>query len=276
MIARVQAAVKKHQPMPAMYRELVESINAPDVSFKQLSDIVRYDPGMTMNILKVVNSAAFSGAARIDSLQQAFVRLGMQRLFKIIMAQGVSVELAGRLKGYDVEPKMLLKHSIGVALAAEGLAQKLSYPHDLLFTAGLLHDMGKVVLDPFVQEMRPELDARLAGSDTEYDQIERDVIGVDHAQAGAWLMEQWSFPEELVSCVADHHHPGAAGTYKDAALMVHLADTLIYSAGIGDGIDGFRYRVAEGVAGSLGLRARDIEYLASTTLERLNEWDALI
>lgn len=273
----IRNAVAKHPPMPAMYHDLMVYVNSPDVDFKKLADIVRYDPGVTMNILKVVNSAAFSGATRIDSLQQAFVRLGARRLFQIILAQGVAAQLAQTFEGYDLAARMLLQHSVGVALTAESLAQHLGRQAPaLLFTAGLLHDMGKIVLDPFVLKERPTLDTRLRDTDASFDEIEKDVLGVTHAEAGAWLMERWAFPAELVAAVGAHHHPENAGQYKDATLIVHLADTLIYSQGIGAGIDGFRYHVAEGAADALGLRSRDMEYIASSTLDRLDEWNRMI
>jgi len=276
-LERIHKAVDVHPRMPAMLKDLMAHANDPELDFKQLADSVRFDPGITMNILKAVNSAAFSGSQRIDSLQQAFVRLGSKRLFRIIMAQGLASHLAMKLDGYDLEPHTLLKHSIGVALTAETLALSLGrHPKEMLFTAGLVHDMGKIVLDPFVQENRREFDAQLRDSDAAFDQIEINILGVSHPQAGAWLMEKWAFPEELIAIVNHHHHPNLATEYRETALMVHLADTLVYSLGVGDGIDGFRYIVTEDGAVRLGLRSQDIEQVASITLEKMNEWDSII
>ena len=277
ILSRIRHAIDVHPPMPAMIGELLKHANDPHIDFKELAEIVRFDPGITMNVLKVANSAAYIGAQPVDSLQQAFVRIGAKKLFRIIIAQEVATQLAGKLRGYDLEPRMLLKHSIGAALIAEALALHLGrHPKEVLFTAGLLHDMGKVVLDPFVFEYRKDFVAALCDTEKSFDQIERDILGVTHPQAGAWLMEKWAFPQELIAIVLQHHHPENAEAYQDAALMIHLADTLVYSIGVGDGIDGLRYKVAADAAGILGLQSKHIEQIASNTWEKLNEWNDII
>jgi len=185
--------------------------------------------------------------------------------------------MAEKLEGYDLEPRALLSHSIGTALAAEDLARHLGFPDDgALFTAGLLHDMGKIVLNPFVMETRSRFDVLLEETDTPFDVLEKDVLGVSHPEAGAWLMRQWHFPESMVETVAWHHRPREAPSQHRNALMIHLADTLVYSQGVGDGIDGFRYRVDDGAAEALGLRTRDLERIASGILDPLGELESMM
>lgn len=276
-LARIKEAIARHPPMPALYREILPLLTDPNSNFDQLSTVIRRDPGVTMNILRVANSAYFSGADRIDSLRQAFVRLGSRRLLQIIIAQGVAARLAARLEGYALAPRMLLDHSLGVAVTSENLARLLHLDtREMLFTAGLLHDMGKMVLDPFVQEAHTEFDRALAEPDTPFDAVEADVLGITHAEAGALLMTQWSFPDDVVEIVKHHHHPDRAEHYMNETLMVHFADALVYSQGLGNGIDGFRYPVADDAAKRLGIRSRDIERVASNTLDQLQELEELL
>jgi len=276
-VHRIQASVRAFPGMPALFSALIPRINDPEIDFSLLSEQIRFDPGVTMNILRVVNSARFSGSQRIDSLKQAMVRLGAKRLFHLIVAQGVATHLAEKLDGYELEPRTLLRHSIGVSLAAEDLARHLGFPNDgSLFTAGLLHDMGKLILNPFVLETRAQFDALLHGTNNAFDAMEQDVLGVSHPEAGAWLMDQWNFPANLVETVACHHRPRGAPQQQQNALMIHLADTLVYSQGIGNGIDGFRYSVDEGAADALGLRARDLERISSGILKPLLELESMM
>ena len=277
ILERILQAIDDHPPMPAFYRDLLPHIQDPDVGYEKLAAIIRHDPGVTMNILRMANTAYFSGAERIDSLQQALVRLGSRRLLQIVIAHGVSTQLAVRLDGYGLEPRGLLLHSVGVAVTAGNLAHRLGLKmREMLFTAGLLHDMGKVVLDPFVEETRPFFDSLLRETDRPFDDLELEVLGISHPEAGSRLMARWNFPDDVVEIVAGHHHPDRSRVYPTEALMVHLADTLLYSQGVGDGIDGFRYAVADDAAVRLGLRSRDVEQVASQSLDQLRELEALM
>ena len=275
---RIQKAMAAHPPMPAFYSDLIPHVQDPNVGYDELSKIIRNDPGVTMNILRMANTTYFSGSEKIDSLQQALVRLGSRRLLQIVIAHGVSDQLAGRLDGYSLAPRGLLLHSVGVAVTAENLAHRLGLKtREMLFTAGLLHDMGKVILDPFVKEKRERFDALLAQDPSRtFDEIEYEVLGITHPEAGSQLMARWNFSDDVVEIVACHHHPEHSTVFQNETLMVHLADTLLYSQGLGDGIDGFRYSVAEDAAARLGLRSRDVEQVASGALDQLRELEALM
>ena len=276
-LGRIRKAIEEHPSMPAFYRDLLPYLQDPGIGFDQLSRIIRNDPGVTMNILRMANTAYFAGTQRIDSLQQAVVRLGSKRLFQIVIANGVATRLAVPLEGYGLAPRMLLGHSVGVAVTAEKLARLLNLnTREMLFTAALLHDMGKVILDPFIAEVRPVFDALLRDTNRPFDELEREVLGMTHPEAGAQLMARWNFPADVVDIVACHHHPDLASAYKSESLMVHMADTLLYSQGMGDGIDGLRYAVVDDAASRLGLRSRDVEQVASGALDQLRELEAMM
>ena len=279
-VERVKAAVIAMQPMPTMIREVLDQIRDPNIEGAQLIETLRNDPGLTVNILRVVNSPVYaSGSERVESLLQAFVRLGARTVCRIVIAHGLAGQLAGRLPGYELEPRALLQHAVGVALNAEALASLLQKGSpDVLFTAGLLHDIGKVVLDPFITEVRPELDQMLAQNSTcTFDQMERQLLGVTHAEAGAWLLRHWNVPGLPAMAAEMHHDPESApATMREDVLVIHLADTLVYAQGVGDGIDGLRYRAHGNAAAALGLRTRDLESIAGQTWEKVREWSALL
>lgn len=274
---RIQQAVKNAPPLPAFYQEALALIRDPDMDFARLAETIEVDPGITMNILKLVNSAYFSRTEPARSLQQAMVRIGSQTLSRIIVAQGVSTQMARRLNGYELEPESLLHHSVGTALTAERLARHLKMEPDKgLFTAGLLHDLGKLFLDPFVCENKERIHEWLQCTDKPFDIIEKEVLGVTHPEAGAWLMRQWGLPDDIVGIVEFHHAPHQASRQEKNALLVHLADTLVYSQGLGDGIDGFRYSVENRSAEKLGLQSIDVEQVAFDAWSSIQEMKTLL
>ena len=277
MMDRIRQAIEDHPKMPTLYRDLMNLLKDPDADYEQLAKIIRNDPGVTMNILRVANSTYFSGEERIDSLRKAFVRLGSRHLFQIIIAQGVATRLAQPFPGYDLDPRELLQHSVGVAITAEHFARLLNVPAlETLFTAGLLHDMGKVILDPYIKEKHVKVRELLQDTTLAFDEIELACVGITHAKAGALLMEKWLFPDAVLQLVELHHRPEEAKQFDMETLMVHFADTLLYSQGVGDGLDGFRYPVDNDAANRLGLRPRDVEQLASGLLDQLNELESMM
>ncbi len=275
--AMIREAIRQHPPMPAMVKQVMLELRNPEVNYAQLADRMRMDPGVTMNVLKLANSSAFVGTRQVDSLQQAFVRLGTRRLFQIVLAQNVAGRLAARLDGYELEPGALLRHSLCVALTAESLAKRLKLSFsETVFTAGLLHDMGKLVMDRFLVAAKPLVRKKLDESADPFDRIEHALFNIAHPDAGALLMETWQFPSDLVEIVRLHHHPTDSSTFGNAALIVHWADTLSYSQGFGDGVDGFRYEVFGQADKMLGLGPKDVERIASETLEKIKEMEDIL
>ena len=274
-LKKIERRIKEFPEMPAMCRNLLQSLEDPNVDFKQLEEQIQYDPGLTSNVLRLANSAFFGATGRVSSLRVALMRLGTRRISEVVTAIMVSPMMLRTLSGYDLRTQDLLKHSVWVAVASEELARLMGYRDvKMLFTAGLLHDMGKIILDRFVEDHRSEL---LQEGDTEsFDQRERNVIGMSHAQAGAMLMSKWNIPEEITAVAKWHHDPESTSEYMEQVNMVHLADILGYAEGIGTGIDGMKYKASSVAHKRLGLKKSDIEYVASVTLDKMNELESLL
>ena len=274
-LKKIERRIQEFPEMPAMCRTLLQSLEDPDVDFKQLEEQIQYDPGLTSNVLRLANSAYFGATGTVSSLRVALMRLGTRRVSEVVTAILVSPMMLRSLSGYDLRSQDLLEHSVWVAVASEELARLMGYRDvKMLFTAGLLHDMGKIILDPFVREQRDQLlQEQLTES---FDRREQDFIGMSHAQAGANLLAKWNIPEEITAAAKWHHDPESAPEYPDQVNMVHLADILGYSEGIGAGIDGMKYRASAVAHKRLGLKKSDIEYVASLTLDKMNELESLL
>ncbi len=271
--AKIQNRIALFPDMPAMCRKVFTHFEDPDTDFGVLAEEMRYDPGMTANVLKLANSAAFSAGEPLDSLRTAFVRLGRKRLSQVIIAQGVAGLLRSTLNGYNLRPSEFLQHSVWTAIASEELAKTLDIDDsEMLFTAGLLHDIGKVVLSEFIEQSADDFYRLIEEGNQPFDQIELSVLGFTHAQAGALIMENWRFPNELIQASLCHHSPQNGNTDR----IVHIADMLAYSEGIGTGIDGLKYNISRQAVFELRIKPGTLEKVASRTLEKMQELERLL
>ena len=226
-----------------------------EVDFKELVRLIEYDPSLTTNILKYSNSAYFGFKYKINSLHQALIRIGIDKIFNIVMAASVGPILKQGVKGYDLPNGKLWEHSIAVAIGSEILAKELKIEAPgYLFTAGLLVDIGKIVMGAFVNiNVQPILQLAFE-KHIPFDIAERRVLGIDHAEVGALLLENWGIPPEIVEVERWHHQPDRLEGDKTVVDLVHASDTLTMIAGIGGyGCDGLNYRPSTKVSDRLGL-----------------------
>ncbi len=273
----IDAQLTTFPAMPVFVSQVIGLLKSPDVDIHKIADHIRFDPGITANILKLANSAQFGASRSIRSLQEAIVRLGLKQLFQLIVAYGVAGRLAKPMPGYELQREELLAHSLWTALAAEEFCKVLNMETpDMMFTAGLLHDLGKLPLDPFVEEAKAELRQVAADGPVSFDACEEEVFGIDHAVAGATILDAWNFPEPLIAAARWHHHPEKAGRFGALVDIVHIAEFLAYEEGLGSGVDGFTYRLSNEAISGLKLKSRIIEYVASQTLDKMRELEQLL
>ena len=263
--------------MPAFVAQVITMLNDPAADAVTIAGRIKFDPGMTANILRLANSAEFGARRSVRSLQEAIVRLGLKQLFQLVVASGMGRRLSKPMPGYELAPDELLRHSLWAALAAEELCLALSiHAPDMLFTSGLLHDLGKLILDEFVDASKVEIFKVAGEQKLSFEMAEAAVVGMNHADAGAAVLDQWHFPAELVAAARWHHCPEAAGEYESIASIVHVAEFLSYAEGIGTGIDGLGYHLSQEAIDNLGVRKKDLEWVASHTLDKMRDLEKLL
>ena len=258
--------------LPAAAARVITLIQDPDVGISELMKVIEHDPGLTSNVLRLANSAYFGGNREIVSVRDAGVRLGMNRIFQLVLTSAITPTIAEPVRGYSLPPGELLEHSIAVAVGSEELARKVGKkvpPHT--FTTGLLHDIGKTVLGLFVEvDADPILDVAFEEK-VSFEIAERRVLGIDHAEVGAVLLDEWNLPENIVDGVRHHHSPLDCEDDPFVASVVHVVDNLCLERGIGMGIDGLNYWPSPEVIERLHLTAELSEEVAHDVLERLEE-----
>jgi len=263
--------------LPPAAVKVVQLLQDPDACIADITRAIEYDPGLTSNVLRMANSAYFVGTWSVGSLQQAAVRLGTKRIFQLVMASAVSPLAQPAVRGYGLSPGKLWEHSITVAVGAEQLAAALQIgTPDLVFTVGLLHDIGKVVIGTFAGVDAAPIVALARRDEISFEMAEQRELGIDHAEAGAVLLDNWMLPEEIVNVVRWHHQAEKFTGGDTLTLdLVHVADILSISGGIGAGIDGLQYRPSSEVTSRLNLTDHVAEMVLGQIISEMEELRAL-
>lgn len=270
-IKRIMAQVKSFPGMPVTAAKLLKMLDNPDSTAAEIEEVLRYDAGLTANILKLTNSAYFGIPSKVSSVRQAIMMLGWKRLLQLVMTMCMSTVMKKPIVGYDLPQGALWRHSVAVSVAAEAVVKALKIPEaEEVFTAALLHDVGKLVLGGFVKNDMDQIKAMVAKG-IAFEVAEYMVIGTDHAEIGANILKKWDFPQDLVNAVNWHHDPETCENHCTLSDIVHIANTVGLRIGFGRDTEGARIEPSPSVTDRLGLEPVDIEVLVEQTLEGVNK-----
>ncbi|MFN8548138.1 MAG: HDOD domain-containing protein [Candidatus Eisenbacteria bacterium] len=256
--------------LPAAALRAMRLMQDPDVSVPALVTTIEYDASLTAGVLQQANSPFFGGMRKVATIKEAVVRLGINNLRRVVLAAAFEPMARQPILGYDLPPGSLWEHSVAVAAGVERLAAAIRVPLPAhAFTAAILIDVGKILLGTAIKvDVAPLIDHAYKNRVT-FDAAEREVLGIDHAEVGATLLESWNLPAEVVSVVRWHHDPDSCPGDRLAVDLVHMADALAVVLGIGDGIDGLNYRPAASAAARFALPRSVRERVAMEVLEEL-------
>ena len=272
IVQRVQTLPR----LPDTIVHLTHVVGDPRSSLPQIVGVIRYDPVLTAELLRMCNSAYYGVAREVESLDDAVRLLGTTKVFQLAMAAYTRAMLAAPQEGYGLPAGALWTHSVTVALAGRLVAQRMNCPQlGLLFTAGLLHDCGKVVLNEFVRAEFAEIVRRVVEDRLSFCDAERQVLGYTHAEVGARVAEAWKLPASIVDCIRYHHEPEQNTPPSAVVDAVHLADSVGLMLGVGAGDDGLAYRASAVALARHGLTAADLENIGAETVGELRSVQAL-
>ncbi len=241
--------------------ELTEDLNA---TAQDINATLSQDQAMTAKVLKLANSAFYGFPRRIATVTDATIFLGFKTVRSIVLAASVSEMLNKEITGYAMDQGELWRHSQSVAIASRIVAKKVKFPLiDIAYTAALLHDIGKVILNSYMKEQYVEVLRAVEEDNVPFMIAEDSVLGFNHANVGARIAEKWNLPAELVEAIAFHHDPVQATINPKLTAIVHIADVICLYMGIGMGVDGLMYPVSRDAMDLLGLTELDIETFMS-------------
>jgi HD-like signal output (HDOD) protein len=226
-VMQIVAQLEHLPSVPAIYSRIVRLLNDPDSTMEDVGDLIAGDMAMTAKILQIVNSSFFGLARRVAQPTEAASYLGMDTLKALVLATNVFGQFETTLPA-GFSPAAAAEHSRQVGAAARAIARREQAPRavvDESLVAGMLHDVGKLVLASSLPEQFQRIGADGEGDRTE---AECEAFGATHAEVGGYLLGLWGLPPAVVEAIALHHTPGAAAGEKFSPLTAtHVADCLV-------------------------------------------------
>jgi putative nucleotidyltransferase with HDIG domain len=230
----IEKAFDKIQPIPQVALKILKIANEGVYSTGVIAEEVKRDQVITAKIIKLCNSSFFAIKREIDSLDDALAIIGLDTLIKLIISDSVSKFYNQSNSGYSLCMGGLFHHAVGTSVIAEGLAKKTgTVSSGVAYTAGLLHDLGLVMLDQFYNRSKPFFYRELEKIETIVE-VENKIFGINHIDIGKRIADSWNFPEPLVDAILYHHTPEQTKTNKDLVNIIYIADFIMerFSRGI--------------------------------------------
>ena len=275
-VRRIVKGIAGLKPIPHVVNKIMAITQEPDSSMAELAEVISFDAMATANLLKAANSAYYGCSKKFDSIRQAIVFLGMEEVVDLVLMTCSAENLNRPQKGYGLTTGELWRHSVASALLARKLAAaKAMADVHFIFTAALLKDIGKVVLQQHVTEGLQKILELVSEGDCSFREAEKAVIGIDHAELGAMVARVWQFSPKMVEIIANHHQPAQATQAREETAVVYVGDLLCMMMGINSGLDGLAYRFDQQTIQSIGMSPTDLQTVIADFAEDLQKVEAL-
>jgi len=252
-----------------------------NVEVEEVSRLIETDPSTAARLLKIVNSAYSGLQGRVSSVNRAVVMLGVNGVRNVLLSMQV-VEIFGEeVRDRSSEIFELWKHCLAVASAAELIAENTGgvLPEDA-FTAGLLHDIGKIALYSVAPDDYLELIAQVTAEGTDISDAEKRRFGTTHVQAGRYIAEKWGLPEAICRAISDHHLLPDVADFSDTVALtagiVGAADDIVRRQRIGFSGTAVSWEPIEEIMAFLGLEKENIEDILSHLVERISTRSSIV
>jgi HD-like signal output (HDOD) protein len=273
--ARLEAVVEMTESIPCaplILPKLQRLLHGAHVTTQQLQSIIDLDPGLATSVLRMANSAYFARDQKCDSIANAILRLGTAALFRLAVTSRAGSWLNQPIQGYGWEPGDLCRHSLCVAVAAEILSVStgLADP-SVAYTAGLIHDVGKLALAYANSDGLAEVIKLVPSPYPTWENAENAVLGYCSADVSKLLLHRWGFPNDLVEVGACYLHPSRAPTQNlNLVGIVHAAKSIATELGYGVGVDGYYFQVDEAALTDLNFTAGKLQACVPSIVEKMD------
>ena len=262
---------------PGIVQKVLSMVSDPDANFQELANEISRDPGLTAAIIRLSNSAYYSPSREIRSVHEAIVTLGLRTVKDIVLVTTSRGILKQSLDGYKLDAAELWDHSLLVAGLSARVAEKtkVGVGPDVAFTAGLMHDVGKVVLASFFRKIYRKIDMEMKEDPSlRFTELEKKHMGYSHSEVGAHLLKIWNFPRELIEAALYNYDPEKAKINPALTAIVHVANMITLSAGVGVDAGGMAEPLSKAALETLQMKEEDLKELYENLPELMEDLKA--
>lgn len=262
--------VKNFPPVSQAALKMISLLDKAGVDNDDIVQVLKYDNVLTAKLLKACNAPSFGVMEPVASVDQAVLILGHQQIHHIVMTLAFGSVMTVPSLAYTMEGNKLWEHSLVTATAAEVVldqAPQLDANASVAFTASLLHDIGKLVFGQTLtaeqlREIRDLAERKQIPGTT----AEREILGVDHGETGAALLQSWRLPESIVEAVANHHRPALKPAPR-LSTLVHIANGIAHHASPPPGQNAHDLSLADTVVAEFNITEEKVESMAGAVRE---------
>ncbi|MBN1277778.1 MAG: HDOD domain-containing protein [Deltaproteobacteria bacterium] len=227
-LKEIDRAIERLNPIPQIALKIVRMISDEKFSIIDIAKEIRQDQVISAKVIRLCNSALFGVKAKVDSIDRALILLGQKILLQLVVSASLEDFFPEAVHGYSLCKGGLFKHALGTAMISERLAEFTGrVSSDIAYTAGLLHDIGKVVLDQYVASDFPFFYRRTHMDGADMLAVEQEKFGITHTEIGSRLADHWSLHECIKETIMHHHYPERAGEHHELTHVVYLADLIM-------------------------------------------------
>jgi putative nucleotidyltransferase with HDIG domain len=220
--------IEEVRPIPQVALKIIRMINESGHGLREIAEEVRTDQVLSAKALRLCNSAFIGLRKKVDSIDQALIMIGEKQILRVVVSIAIESFFSNSRRGYSLCKGGLYYHALGVAIITEMLANfSGKTTASIAYTAGLLHDIGKVVLDQYMAPGFPFFYRRIHSDGVTLTDVEHEMLGLDHTEAGRKLAERWSLPKNLIDTISHHHKPEHGAPGSDLTHLVYLADLIM-------------------------------------------------
>jgi putative nucleotidyltransferase with HDIG domain len=259
------------QPPSSTVIKLLALLGETDQDHHEIITTISTDAVLSAKLLARCNSVSLGLSRPIGSVGKAVMHLGYVEVHRMVMVLSFGAQIGVELRGYSMESGALWRHSLVTALLTHRIitssaSDECESDASIAYTAGLLHDIGKLVLDQTLDtDLRRRIQERVENKGYSLLRAEREVIGSDHAEVGAHLLQEWGLPEHIVEAVRNHHEPG--GGKPRLSAIVHVADIIAHQTGASPGWGSLAVQIDAKAVQAMKLSETDLMSLTMAAFE---------
>lgn len=263
--------------LPNIVQKLLDLVSDVNAGINDVAEIISYDPSISSKILKLANSVVYGGSEKIGAIDQAVMRIGFDAVKDIVVSLSIIDMFSNN---HQINYKDFWKHSLSVAFGAqvvETMSTGMPKPSEETYMCGLLHDLGILLLDQFLSDHYPNVLEEASKFEKELYEIEQEILGIDHAQVGAILMERWQLPTIICDAVSNQYTPCAEGQENPVITKsVHIANFACNNQEITNGIESLSNKFSQIAWFDMNLSVSHIPMIIDTVNTKLRHANAIL